>query len=87
MAKPVIVVSCDPEAWQRGDDWQDDLKADLRRVYGAESEVLILPPGVSYEVYWYDEDDLAKALDGACTVGVDEDDDEEEGRCSPTARS
>jgi len=82
MAKPVIVVSCDPEAWQRGDDWQDDLKADLRRVYGAESEVLILPPGVSYEVYWYDEDDLQKAL--ADTV---DEDDEEEGQCSPTARS
>ena len=82
MAKPVIVVSCDPEAWQRGDDWQDDLKADLRRVYGQESEVLILPPGVSYEVYWYDEDDLQKAL--ADTV---DEDDEEEGQCSPTAQN
>ena len=82
MAKPVIVVSCDPEAWQRGDDWQDALKDDLRRVYGQESEVLILPPGVSYEVYWYDEDDLHKAL----TDETDEDD-EEEGQCSPIARS
>lgn len=85
MGKPVIVVSCDTEdSWQRGEDWQDDLKDELRKVYGPEIAIICLPPGVHYEVYWYDEDDLAKTF---ADVDDDEDDDEEEGQCSPTARS